>query len=315
MRLYFFVFSFIFLSTLHSQTLQKYYDFNWKETELPYARFAGIIKSTDSGWHRSDYFLNERTILQMDGTYLDSSCKIPNGMFYYFHSNKKVQFFGKYSLGKKKGLWLSYHYNGVMSDSSFYEDGKVVGISKSWYPNGFGKDSVTVINGIQTIVTWYDDGIVSSAGRNNNEDKPIGKWQFFHHSGKLASLETYDNGILKNKVYYDENGSLIDTTNRDKAAEFPGGIKKWEEYLGKKLYFPTQYKIVNSDKAVVVVGFTISETGSVENAYVITPFYEDFNNIALDVIKKSSRWNPAIQHNRKVKFLFRQAVSFTQIEN
>ncbi len=314
MRTAFFIFSIFFISATQSQTIQKYYDYQWKETDAANARFLGVLKYTDSGWHRRDYFLHETNNLQMDGTYLDSSCKVPHGFFYYFYANKNLKSIGKYLNGKKEGWWLSYHNNGVMSDSTFYEDGLLAVSSMGWYPNGFLADSNIVNAQIRTAFNWFDNGHLSSAGRYNSLGRMIGKWQFFYPSDKLASLESYDEtGHLIDKTYFDENGNSMDTTNRTKPAEFPGGLKAWQKYLDSKMYFPNQYKIANSDKAVVVINFTISEDGSVEDVFVETPFYEPFNVIALNVIKRSPKWNPAFLHNRNVKFHHRQAIVFNQI--
>lgn len=315
MRLIVFILSFFFLSAIQAQTIEKWYDYNWKETKSAYARFYSVIKKTDSGWHRSDYFLHEQNNIQMDGTYTDSSCKVENGIFYFFHPNKTIKYRGRYVDGKKQGLWLSYRSNGYLRDSTVYESGKMVGISLSWHPNGFLSDSSNENNGIRTELCWHDNGTISSAGRYNSDNKTIGKWQYFYPSGKISSFETYDDkGIMLDKKYFDENGNTMDTTNHDRGAEFPGGLKAWQKYLENKIYFPAQYQITNSDMAVVVIDFTVNEDGSVGDVQVVTPFYEAFNSIAVNAIKKSPKWKPAFFHNRNVKYYHRQAVTFNQVE-
>jgi antitoxin component YwqK of YwqJK toxin-antitoxin module len=302
-------------SIAKSQTINKFYDLNWKETDAAHARFFSEVKKTDSGWHRADYFLHEENNIQMDGTYLDSACKIANGIFYYFHYNKKISMYGRYVNGKKEGLWLSYYKNGVMKDSSTYKSGGKIGTSQSWYPNGNPKDSIVIGESLATNVTWFDNGQLSSAGRTNNKDKMVGVWQFYHINGKLASKEVYDiDGFLKTKNYYDESGNEVDTSRKNKAAEFPGGIKAWQKYLGNKLYFPPNVQITNSDQAAVMVEFVINEEGKVEYANTVVPFYRIFNDIAESVILRSPKWQPAIEHNRRVKFYFTQGVTFAQTE-
>ena len=313
MRLLFFLVSVLSFSQLSSQTIKKFYDYKWHETDAAHARFYSTVEKTDSGWTRTDYFLHETNNVQMIGTYLDSSCKTENGMFYYFHQDKRPEYFGKYSNGKKQGLWLSYYYNGMMSDSSYYVNGQLSGISISWYPNGSIKDSTSVTDGFQTVVSWFDNGQLSSAGRYTKENKPIGKWVFYHKNGKVAARKIFENGIEKSSQYFDETGIPVETSIKDHEAEFPGGVNKWVAYLGKKLYFPDQYTLVNSDEAVVVIQFTINEEGKVENAFVRTPFYTPFNKIALKIIQSSPKWEPAVYNNRKVKFNFTQSVSFKQV--
>lgn len=296
-----------------AQTTEKYFDYLWKECEPNAARFYTVIEHTDSGWHRSDYFIHEKK-LQMDGTYEDADCKIANGFFYYFHANGELESTGKYVHGKKEGLWLSYHPDGLMSDSGMYANGNNTGTRLAWYENGYPRDSaVWNTDGSGIEITWFDNGVPSSGGRYTAGEKPNGKWQFFHSNGKLSAQETYKDGVLTDKQYFDEEGNnMKDTSNSDHPAEFPGGLKAWQKYLTKQLYFPDQYKIVNADSAVVVVAFTIDENGNVTNVFVSTPFYPQFDRIAEGVINKSPKWIPAMQHNRKVKYSLQQAVVFAQ---
>jgi hypothetical protein len=100
----------------------------------------------------------------------------------------------------------------------------------------------------------------------------------------------YKDGVLMNKQYFDEQGNATDTANKDRPASFPGGQKAWVNYLGKKLYFPTQYKLVNADKAIVVVDAVIDEEGNVTDVTVSTPFHPAFDKIAVEVVRKSPKW-------------------------
>ncbi|MBZ5856814.1 energy transducer TonB [Flavihumibacter profundi] len=305
----------LFIFQAKGQSITKYYDYTWKECESNYARFFSVITKTDSGYTRYDYFIANKT-LQMKGKYDDIDCKIPNGYFYYFHANEMLLSRGGYVHGKKDGLWLSYHVNGMMSDSALYKQGKVLGTSLSWHPNGFLKDS-TVLNekGSGVQVTWFDNGNPSSAGYLSDGEQPNGKWKYYHKNGEVSSVEVYNEGKLMDKTYFDENGKQIsDTTSRDANASFPGGISAWQNYLSDKLYFPDQYKFTNGDKAVVAVTFSINEEGKVENVYASTPFHQAFDKIAENVIRKSPKWIPAKQHNRKVAYWVRQPVVFSQPE-
>jgi outer membrane biosynthesis protein TonB len=129
----------------------------------------------------------------------------------------------------------------------------------------------------------------------------------------VSSSEIYENGHVINKSFFDENGNpTSDTTSIDKMASFKGGSKKWNDFLMRQLYFPSQLKIVNADAAIVVVAGTIDEDGNVTNVEVDTPFYPEFDKIAVNAVRKSPKWEPAISHNRKVKFQFKQCVTFQQ---
>lgn len=64
--------------------------------------------------------------------------------------------------------------------------------------------------------------------------------------------------------------------------------------------------------AIVVVDAAIDEEGNVTDILLTAPLHPDFDKIALTVMRKAPKWIPAINHNRKVKFYFRQPVVFQQ---
>jgi len=296
-----------------SQKIEKYYDYLWHETELKYARFYMLLEKTDSGWHRKDFFMHGLT-LQMDGWYEDSATKVASGYFTYAYPNRRVEMTGRYVHDKKQGLWLTYYPDGMMSDSTVYDNGEPVGTSLGWHHNGYPSDSaVYKADGSGVEVSWFDNGNPSSAGMLAAGYKKNGKWQYFHKNGNISAVELYDHDKLVDKQYFEEDRSPAkDTSSKAEDARFPGGLSAWGNYLSRHLYFPPQYEIVNSDKAVVVVSATIDEDGKIQDAYVSTPFYPEFDKIALDVIRRSPNWIPARNHHRKVKYEIRQPVTFSQ---
>ena len=308
-----FVIFFILSFSANAQKIEKYYNYLWKECEPNSARFYALIEKTDSGWHRRDFFIHEKKI-QMDGTYEDADCQIEAGKFYFFHPNGMLESTGKYVHGKKDSLWLRYYQDGMMEDSVFYVNGNPSGVSMSWYQNGYPRDSSFFnIDGSGMELQWFDNGVPSAAGRYTAGRKENGKWQFFHASGKLSALETYDAGKLIDKQYFDEQGNMMaDTSNNDRDAEFPGGQKAWIKFMYKGLYFPPQYKIANADSAVVVISFSINLDGKLKDPFVSTPFYPEFDKIALRAIAKSPQWIPAMKHNRKIYYYMRQPITFGQ---
>ena len=303
----------MFYMQSNAQHYERYYDYRWQPCEAIIARFYTELDKKDSLWERKDYFIHERS-LQMEGSYTDTSCKIAQGAFVYYYSNKSLQSQGTYKDGKKDGLWLDYYPNGMIEDSITYVMGNKTGTSYAWHSNGYMQDSATWnSDGSGVEVTWFDNGNPASAGRYSEGYRPNGKWQFFHKNGKPSALETYHDGVLTDKQYFDEDGnSIADTTNKDHEAQFPGGMKAWQKYLTNNLYFPTQYKFENADKAVVVVSGVIDEDGNMSDVEINTPLYPAFDDIALKVVKHSPKWKPAVQHNRRVKYRVLQAVYFTQ---
>lgn len=303
----------ILSSAVTAQKITSYYDFQWKQTDVSHARFVSILEHTDSGWHRLDYYV-QGPVLQMEGWYEDSACKIRNGKFVYGYPDKKLESTGYYVHNKRQGLCLSYHPNGMMADSGVYEAGKVVGSSMRWYSNGFPSDSAGYhADGSSIEVEWFDNGNPAAAGVWAAGHKRHGRWQFFHSNGQVSAVELYDHGQLVQKQYFDENGqALIDTTTRDHKCTFGKDSTAWLKYLSKNLMFPPDYKITNGDLAAVVVTFTVDADGQVKDAYISIPFYPPFNREALKTITRAPKWQPAIEHNRAVPSVCIQPVVFSQ---
>lgn len=77
-------------------------------------------------------------------------------------------------------------------------------------------------------------------------------------------------------------------------------LKAWQNYRIKKLYFPSEYKIANADQLVVLTSLIVDISGKVRDAEVLLLFDPAFDKIALDAVSRSSAWEPAVEHNRKV---------------
>ena len=302
-----------FTSTANTQKVEKFYDYQWKPCEAGSARFYSQMELKDSGWVRRDYYLPARTI-QMVGLFKDSSGLVKNGTFFYFHPNKVLSSSGRYVNNKKDGIWISWHENALMKDSIEYDAGEEIGTALHWYNNGYVQDSIVHRpDGTAVAVSWFDNGEVSSAGRLNMLGAYIGKWQFFHKNGQLSSDEVYDNGKLVSRKYYSENGTpQPDTGAVSTPARFPGGVEKWTKFLDKNFYWPAHYQLVNGDKAIIRVEFTVDETGTVKDVYLSVPFEPAFNEIVIRTLRDSPKWIPAVSHNRKVAFVHRQQVGFVE---
>jgi antitoxin component YwqK of YwqJK toxin-antitoxin module len=296
-----------------AQHYERYYDFRWNRVAPEQARFYTELDKVGDLWDRKDYYVFEKS-LQMEGSYTDTSCKVEEGYFSYYYPNKSLESYGKYHHGKKDSVWLDYYPNTLMQDSETYKDGSKVGINLAWHSNGYMADSSRWnADGSGIEISWFDNGNPSLAGSFSAGYKQNGRWQYFHKNGKLSALELYDKGRLIDKQYFDEDGKpVLDTTNKDAPATFPGGKDAWKKYILKNIYFPSQYQLANTDKAVVVVTWTIDENGDVTDAHVTTPLFPAFDEIALGIIKESPKWNAALDHNRHVKYTVSQAVYFTQ---
>lgn len=306
---------FVFLSPFtFAQKTEQFFDTNWKECPVKDARYYSITEKNDSGFLRKDYYIRERK-LQMAGRYKDAECKIKNGKFYFFYADGSPKSAGKYINGNKEGMWLEFHPNKMLKDSATYSHNKVTGFRIGWHSNGYVSDSIYFDpNGNGYSVSWFENGSINYKGTHTNY-KMNGTWVYYHSNGKMSSIENYELGNLKDKKYFDENGiQLADTTNHDHRPFFgekdDNKNKKWGNYLEKNLRYPEGQILVNGNTVTITICFTINEEGKVGDAYVLNPFSKEFDKAALDVVKSSPNWIPAVEHNRKVKVNYYQNITF-----
>lgn len=307
-------FSLILHTIVFAQTKETYYDFSWKETTPVNASYYSSKIKTDSGWLQRDYYISTKK-LQMSALYRDEECKIQNGHGNYFYANGFPSIVGTMIDNKREGVCLSFHSNGMMSDSALFKDGKVVDKRFRWYRNGMMSDSIKKLHdSLYVQVGWFDDGSISHAGYLV-VDRQHGKWQYFHRNGKVSALETYDNGNLQKAEYFDDQGKpSLDTSKVNREASFGSSQAAWTRYLQKSLYWPKGLEFNTPASVTVGIRFWIDESGQVIDPEVYMPFHEEFDKIALRIIKGSPKWTPAISHNRVVRVEKRQPISFSQPE-
>jgi antitoxin component YwqK of YwqJK toxin-antitoxin module len=302
------------LSTIKAQSfMEKFFDENFRLVpSADVARFYSISKKTDSGWRTQNFYLTVNKI-QMIGLYEDKDNAKKNGNFYTYYPDGKIKSAIRYKNNLEDGLLLSFYNDGSLKDSVNFKAGHHAGTSLSWYKNGFAKDSITVQDdGRGAKVAWFDNGVPSEAGRYIDFEKKQGKWQYFHKNGNISAEEIYADNILLSKKYYNEEGMPTDTSGGERNAFFPGGEKKWSKFISSQLYFPGHLEFKNVANASVVVTATVDEEGNVIDAEVTVPLHPEFDKIALNSLKKSPKWEPAVSHNRKVYSTFKQTVIYSQ---
>jgi protein TonB len=106
-----------------------------------------------------------------------------------------------------------------------------------------------------------------------------------------------------------------DNTDYDKTftkveieSEYPGGIAAWYRYLQKNLVYPDE-AVSAEVQGQVVVRFIVDKEGQVSDVEAVSGPNE-LRDAAVAVIKRSGKWNPAVQNGRKVKSYKSQPVNF-----
>jgi antitoxin component YwqK of YwqJK toxin-antitoxin module len=301
----------VFCGQIQAQKIETYKNCDWKDCKLKDASYISLTEKTDSGYVQKSYLANNLKLIKI-GKYKDEQARRKEGYFYEFYADGQLKYSGKYVNNKLNGLYLSYYNTGEMQDSFIFPKNYNIGEGISWHKSGYMKDSIKILeDGTAISVSWFDNSSPSSYGLLDSNGNKNGVWKYYHKNGPVSAIESYNsNKLISRKFFTDKNKEMTDTTNNDRDALFKDDMENWKKYLEKKLYFPANYVFKNTDNLVVVVNFTITENGSIEDAFVSVPLLPEFDKIALSVIKKSPKWSPAIEYNRKVKKVFNQPINF-----
>jgi len=91
-------------------------------------------------------------------------------------------------------------------------------------------------------------------------------------------------------------------------SDYPGGQGAWLRYLQKNLNYPQEAQD-NEIQGTVTIQFIVDKEGNVSDVEAISGPNE-LRNEAIRVIKKSGKWEPAVQNGRKVKSYKKQPITF-----
>jgi protein TonB len=93
-------------------------------------------------------------------------------------------------------------------------------------------------------------------------------------------------------------------------SNYPGGPSAWMRYLNKTFQYPTEAQ-ENEIQGTVVVQFIVDKDGNVSDVEAVSgPTNGGLRAEAVRVIKKSGKWEPAVQNGRKVKSYKKQPITF-----
>lgn len=84
-----------------------------------------------------------------------------------------------------------------------------------------------------------------------------------------------------------------------------GGMEGWYNYLAQNLKVPSKDK-----SGTVIVSFLILEDGSVSDLELLKGISKSCDQVALEVIKSSPRWEPGEKDGKKVTSRMRIPVRF-----
>jgi protein TonB len=111
----------------------------------------------------------------------------------------------------------------------------------------------------------------------------------------------------------DTSRKTSDTSNRiytkvEIESEFPGGIPAWIRFLENHLVYPRK-AIQDHIEGTVIVQFIVDKTGHISDLRALSGDPE-LQEAALQALRSSPKWTPAVQDGRIVKSYKKQPIIF-----
>jgi TonB family protein len=188
---------------------------------------------------------------------------------------------------------LEYNFSGPMKKRLTYKDALLQNL------NGVYAD-------------YFPSGTISTTGNYLNNKKE-GSWFVYSEAGKIVEYN-YHQGNLVSVIDLDslknERKKLKEDTTGQQEAFYKGGEMKYTDYVYKNIKIPDRTgRFVQS--GVVIVKFTINETGKIADVQIKKSVEFAFDEEVLRVVASSPKWIPASINGQKVKAYREQPVSIS----
>ncbi len=91
--------------------------------------------------------------------------------------------------------------------------------------------------------------------------------------------------------------------------EFPGGMQKLLEYLGKNIHYPSMAQ-ENGIQGRCIIEFVVNKDGSIVDPKVVKSLDPSCDKEAMRVVKSMPKWKPGLQRGKPVRVRYTVPVSF-----
>lgn len=103
---------------------------------------------------------------------------------------------------------------------------------------------------------------------------------------------------------------VYDFVSIEKVPEFPGGMKKFYEYLGKSIRYPKTAQN-NNVQGKVWLSFTVEKDGELSDIKITRGLGSGTDEEAQRVLAESPKWIPGIQNGKAVRVKYNININFT----
>ncbi|WP_435356533.1 energy transducer TonB [Emticicia sp. SJ17W-69] len=159
---------------------------------------------------------------------------------------------------------------------------------------------------------YYANGtIIDNEGMYKN-DVQDGKWFYYHPNGLLSGREIYEDGLLVDAAYFNEDGSALKdiTLSVREKPSFPGGVVEMDRFVQKVIELPEEV-VKNKIVGKMAIGFYVETDGTLTNPKIELSLNRALDEAAFKVLDVMPKWTPAKAHNRLVRAKYTMPIVIT----
>lgn len=162
-------------------------------------------------------------------------------------------------------------------------------------------------------VYYYDaEGFVDSLGEYNNGKKNGYSYRIGHREDSIVYNFEYvykDDELVKSVDLLNQPKDTTGKYLEGQESEFPGGSKRWINYLQKNLNYPDR-AMKAEFQGTVRVAFIVDAAGAVHDPFVAKSVEYSLDKETLRIINASGKWKPAFQNGKYVKSYKIQPITY-----
>jgi TonB family protein len=293
---------FLFLGHVEGQVARTFFDGNDKPTDSTNSYYFKEKKLFGDSLTTSFYTVTNT--LRHSEKLVNSNSKELYVKFYYENGTLKSE--GNMLYGRPKGKVFSYYIDGVKKSELNFID------FNTGFPN--------ILNRIR-IVNYYDSMgstiIEDGEGYCNCDLEPYsfrgliekgkvvaqtkdGLWKCANKQEGYYFEETYNQGLFVKGAVIEKDGREHTYFNFEETAKPKRGMAHFYKEISKVMIYPKAAR-KKKIQGKVFVQFIIDKEGNITEPKVIKGIGGGCDEVALDAIRKSSKWIPGNQRGRPVK--------------
>lgn len=127
---------------------------------------------------------------------------------------------------------------------------------------------------------------------------------------KTNTPSSVEKSELKPETIKLDEAKVYDFVSIEKQPEFPGGLKKFYQYLSKSIKYP-QLAQENNVQGKVFVSFIVEKDGELSDITITRGLGSGTDEEAVRVIENSPKWNPGIADGKPVRVKYNININFT----